>query len=397
MKDGLVDAKVEGGKKGRSLPERLEELARAPSMEPLLAPASFVYGAGSYLRILSFSVGLSARSGSSVPVISVGNLTVGGTGKTPVVIDLADRLSSHGLKVAILSRGYGRKSKDKILVVSAFAGPVVDVGDAGDEPFMMARAVPDAAVIVGSKRVDLAKLAVEKYGAEIILLDDGFQHVQLKRDLDLVLFDYNDDPDTMALLPRGRLREPLAALGRASHIVITKVPEIKEDGSESALAIKTRLGSLRDKLAALAPAAVLHAARFSPSYLLQETGTNSEVVKLSAIGGKKIFAMCGIARPEGFIDSLTRLGATVCAEMIFSDHHWYSSADVAEIEQRFRESQADYIVTSEKDRVRLKLPANLEALTYALMIEPVWLDGAGLAVARPQLMEQVMALAEKGQ
>src|ERR1700733_13238351 len=115
------------GKKSRSLPERLEELAQTPSVGALFGPASFVYGAGSYLRILSFSMGLATRTGAAVPVVSIGNVTVGGTGKTPVVIDLADRLSSQGLKVAILSRGYGRRSKAKTVVVSSGSGPLVTV------------------------------------------------------------------------------------------------------------------------------------------------------------------------------------------------------------------------------------------------------------------------------
>ncbi len=380
---GATGDKQTAGKKQRSLPERLEELVQAPSIKPLLAPASVVYGAGSYLRILSFSMGLSARKGASVPVVSIGNLTVGGTGKTPVVIDLADRLTSQGLSVAILSRGYGRRSKASCVVVSTGSGPVVTVDEAGDEPYMMARAVPNAIVVVGSRRSDLAKLAVEKYGAQLILLDDGFQHVQLRRDMDIVLFDYNDDPAAMALLPQGRLREPLAALGRASDIIITKIPETVE---------KERLNQLRLKLSSVAPQAVLHGARFSPSYLLSEVEGGSNVVKLSALAGKKIFALCGIARPESFFDSLTSLGATVVDSMVFSDHHWYTADDVAEIDRRFRESGSAFIVTSEKDRVRLPLPADLCALTFALMLEPVWLTAEGLVLSRPAMLDGISAL-----
>jgi tetraacyldisaccharide 4'-kinase len=406
MIDSIGDEKKRNGKNSRSLPERLEELVHNPSVGPFLTPASFVYGAGSYLRLLSFSMGLATRIGAAVPVISIGNVTVGGTGKTPVVIDLADRLSAQGLKVAILSRGYGRRSKAKIVVVSAGAGPIVSVDEAGDEPYMMARAVPSAIVLVGSKRVDLARLAVEKYGAQIILLDDGFQHVQLKRDVDIVLFDYNDDPDLIALLPRGRLREPLTALGRASDIVVTKIPEFKAGSCQSegdkALvsdaesnfnkSVKMKIGRLRSRLSSLAPSAVLHFARFSPSYLLSEFDDSSNVVKLTAISGKKIFALCGIARPDGFFRSLTELGATIVDKMTFGDHHWYTVEDVAEIDRRFRDSRAAYIVTSEKDRVRLHLPVDLSALTFALMLETVWMDGSGAKVSNPVFVQCVLDL-----
>jgi tetraacyldisaccharide 4'-kinase len=403
--DSISYQKKAESKKSRPLLQRLEDFVQTPYIGRLLAPAAFVYGAGSYLRILSFSMGFAARTGATVPVVSIGNVTVGGTGKSPVVIDLADRLSSQGLSVAILSRGYGRRSKAKTVVVSTGSGPQVSVEQSGDEPYMMARAVPAAIVIVGSKRSTSAKLAVEQYGAQIILLDDGFQHVQLRRDIDIVLFDYNDDLDSMTLLPRGRLREPLAALGRASAIVITKIPvtDSEDKGDDNGLdksddkfgeSVKVRLEHLRRRLSALAPSAVLYYARFLPSYLLSGVGDSSNVVKLTALSGKKIFALCGIARPDNFFASLTKLGAIVVDQMTFCDHHWYTAEDVDEIDRRFRESKAAYIVTSEKDRVRLPLPPDLSALTFALMLELVWLDNVGAKVSNPAFVGAMAALAE---
>jgi tetraacyldisaccharide 4'-kinase len=223
--------------------------------------------------------------------------------------------------------------------------------------------------------------------------------VQLKRNMDIVLFDYNDDPDTMTLLPRGRLREPLSALGRASAIIVTKIPQSSlenhnEGNDKLDRSVKMRLEHLRQKLSSLAPAAVLHYARFVPSYLLAEGDGNSNVVKLTALSGKKVFALCGIARPEGFFASLTGLGATVADQLTFCDHHWYTPEDVKEIDRRFRASGAAYIVTSEKDKVRLPLPADLSALTYALMLEPVWLDSSGTQVSNPSFIDSIAALVQ---
>jgi tetraacyldisaccharide 4'-kinase len=348
-------------------------------------------------------MGVSARTRSAVPVVSVGNITVGGTGKTPVVIDLADRLSAQGLKVAILSRGYGRISKARAVIVSNGAGPLVKVEECGDEPYVMARAVPSATVIVGSKRVETAKLATEEYGAQIILLDDGFQHVQLKRDIDILLFDYNDDPDELALLPRGRLREPLAALGRATAIVITKIPHplIRQKGESSAgqaeqfdQEVMSRLQHLRALLSPHAPSATIHYVRFEPNYLLTQTKEASGVVSLTQLSGKRVMALCGIARPESFFASLADLDTTVVAQISFSDHHWFGAHDIEQISRRFTESGADYIVTTEKDLVRLHLPDHLGSVSFALMLEPVWLDALGKTMSMPPLVTRVQALAE---
>ncbi|MBX9690100.1 MAG: tetraacyldisaccharide 4'-kinase, partial [Candidatus Obscuribacterales bacterium] len=194
-------------------------------LNSLLQPISALYFLGTLSRLKGYESRVLKQKRLSVPVVSVGNLTVGGTGKTPITIDLARNLQQFGLKVGILSRGYKRQSVDKVLVVSDGRKILVDSAQSGDEPYLIARAVPGAVVIVGACRYEAGLLAVQDYGCDVIVLDDGFQHLKLSRDFDVVVYDYNDDPKNLQLLPAGRLREPLASISRADCLVISKVPD----------------------------------------------------------------------------------------------------------------------------------------------------------------------------
>jgi tetraacyldisaccharide 4'-kinase len=328
----------------------------------LLSPASFAYGAASYLRLKLYSSGYLEQTHLPVKVISIGNITCGGTGKTPITIDLARRLIKANNKVAILSRGYRRKSTDKFLVVSAGNGPIVDASTAGDEPFMISKNVPEAIVIVGSKRKITADIAIKKYGCNIILLDDGFQHIQLSRSEDIVLIDYNDDLHKQALLPAGRLREPLSALARAQSIVITKVPKEKNEKEWS---------DLNDLIAKYAPQTKISSCRFT-SYCLEKI-SNQESVSLNTIAGKKIIAFCGIAQPKHFYKELESYGADIVFRKSFADHHWYSHKDIHELKSNFNKYNADIIVTTSKDAVRL-LPDLVQQLPILTLKQEVeWL------------------------
>jgi tetraacyldisaccharide-1-P 4'-kinase len=374
-------------------------------LKEVLRPISFCYGLGAYARLLSYSKGLSSRRSAAVPVISVGNITVGGTGKTPITIDLAERFASAGLKVAILSRGYGRKSKGLLVVSDGGGKPLVSVEDAGDEPYLMAQSVSDAIVIVCSSRVESAQEAVRKYGAQIIILDDGFQHIKLRRDIDCVLWDFNDKPADAMIVPSGRLREPLGGLRRASTIVVTKVPADTDTGTGFDTAIDTGTGANADEktkakneceaerilaeMARIAPQADLYSCRFVPSYLtgyigaadLEGENTLAQALKLTELKGKRVYALSAIARPEGFLRELKSLGAQIVRERAFSDHHWFSPAQISEMEADFVASGADLLVTTEKDLVRLKLPASLAARTFAVVLKCQWLPGPPAFVA----------------
>lgn len=326
----------------------------------LASPLSLGYGIGSYLRLAAYSKGYMKRVRLPVPVVSIGNITCGGTGKTPMAIDVTRRLIAAGYKVAVLSRGYARKSKQKVTVVSNGQGEFALCEEAGDEPLLIALSVPQAIVIVGSSRSETAAIAIEQYHADAIVLDDGFQHIRLERDLDVVLVDYNDDPENDMLLPAGRLREPLSALNRAKVIVITKVPAHPDD---------ERLENLRNQIRRHAERAEISAARFVPKRLRTNTGE----APLEQLKGQRVVAFCGVARPQGFAATLNQLGCTVVYMKSFSDHHWYTPDELKMLEQLMRNSNASAVVTTEKDIVKIAPHDRLNQHLLAVEIGVEWL------------------------
>ena len=357
-------------------------------LNSVLQPASAVYFLGTLSRLLAYEKRILRQKKLSVPVISVGNLSVGGTGKTPVIIDLARSLSQTGLKVGILSRGYKRQSTQSTLVVSDGRQIIVDSAQAGDEPFLIANAVPSAVVIVGADRYTSGKLAIEDYGCDVILLDDGFQHLKLVRNFDLVLWDYNDNPDEMQLLPAGRLREPVASISRADCIAITKLPDNPDP---------KRLSAIRTMANKYKPGIPIIHCRFDGSGLHRVF--NNEKVRVTTNGaGARVFAFCGIARPEGFTRILEAMGCVVVGKKTYPDHHWFSSADTAKLIEAFKTSEAQYLVTTEKDRVRLPedFIEQVPILELSLSTEwaghaPIDLPGIKILLKRSRKSDKVQA------
>lgn len=295
-------------------------------------------------------------------MISIGNITCGGTGKTPITIDLAKRFSNAGHKVGILTRGYKRRYTDDFVVAGNGKGAFARCEHSGDEPLMIAKAVPRAVVIVGTNRSIAAQIAIKQYGCDLLLLDDGFQHFKIDRDIDMVLLDYADEPEHDALLPAGRLREPLVALSRATAVIITKVP---------AFASLERLDYLRYIIRKYAPHADIGTVRFQPSRLNTFDGKHLEIKELT---GQSIYAFCGIARPESFFQLLLDCESNIIKTRTFPDHHWYSSKDLAILEQDFARSGADLLVTTAKDLVKLDLPSSLRSNALAVELETEWID-----------------------
>jgi tetraacyldisaccharide 4'-kinase len=284
------------------------------------------------------------------PVVSVGNLTVGGTGKTPMVERLARWFLAEGKRPAILSRGYGRASRD-VVVVSSGAGPLVGSDRGGDEPVELSRALPGAIVAVAPRRADAGR-AVASLDPDVFILDDGYQHLALERDLDLLLFDAADPFGGLHYPPLGRLREPLSAIARADAIVFTR----PQPGAPGSAAL--------DAIARENPSAPRFTARIRAARLSDERGTAAPRPSRPFVG------VCGIARPESFRMALAELDLAPAELLAFPDHRRYRAADMAKIASAVRRAGDDVvIVTTEKDAVKLsgRLPQPL--LTVRLEVE----------------------------
>lgn len=331
-------------------------------LSALLQPASAAYFVGTLSRLLAYEKRILKQKELSVPVICVGNLTVGGTGKTPIIIDLARSLSRAGLKVGILSRGYKRQSTQAVLVVSDGIEICVDPSQAGDEPFLIAKAVPQAVVIVASDRHAAGQVAIKNFACDILLLDDGFQHLKLARNFDFLIWDYNDNPEDMKLLPAGRLREPLASISRADCLVISKLPDNPDP---------KRLSAIRVMANRFKPGIPVIQCRFEGSGLHRVF--NKEKVRVTTSGaGARVLAFCGIARPEGFYRNLESMGCFVVGKQSFPDHHWFTPADTAKLIEMYKETGAQYLVTTEKDRVRLPEEFIDQVPILELSLETSW-------------------------
>ena len=288
-----------------------------------------------------------------VQVIAIGNLTFGGTGKTPVVEKFARELQNAGRKVAILSRGYRSKPAplhikilNKILlredqpqprIVSDGKSLLLDSEMAGDEPYMLASNLKDVVVLVDKDRVKAGRYAIEKFGCDTLLLDDGFQYWRLRgRRHDVVLIDRQQPFGNEHLLPRGTLREPPSHLARAHTIFITK-----SDGDT---------GDLRERIARLNPSAPVIECVHRPLYL--EDVFTGERHDLEIVRGKKVASLSGIAQPESFEKSLVKIGGELVYSKRFADHHRFTQQEILNAINRSKKRQAGLIITTQKDAVR---------------------------------------------
>jgi tetraacyldisaccharide 4'-kinase len=314
-----------------------------------------LYAAAARARRRSFERRPEKRRRLARPVISVGNVSVGGSGKTPVTAHLARLLLSGGHRPAILTRGYGRRDAGAgVTVVSDGDTVRAGVDRAGDEPLMLARALPGVPVLVSRDRHLAGLLAERRFGCTVHLLDDGFQHFALHRDLDLVLVGQEelDRPET---LPGGRLREPLDVL-RAAHALVF---EVADASVPAAMAIAERAGvdrTFRLRRALGRPRLAAGDAADGPAE------------------GTRVLAVAGVARPQGFFSALAVEGWTLAGQMAFPDHHRFTQADVKRILGGMREARAGLVVTTEKDWVRLQplepLPFTVGWVPLQVCIEP---------------------------
>lgn len=283
----------------------------------------------------------------SCPVISVGNITVGGTGKTPCVIYLAKMLQRRGFHPAVLSRGYGGNSKDPVNIVSDGTSILLGAEVAGDEPLLIAQSAPDVPVLTGPRRELTGKAAIERFGADVLICDDAFQHRRLCRDIDVVLMDGRKPLGNGRLLPRGELREPASSLKRASCVILTRMDQA-HPADERVLQV-TRASNIPVFRA-------LH--RFSDLAAADGRRFPPEVLE-----GKNICAFCGIAKPLSFQKMLLDLHPKSLSFNDYPDHHAFTRRDVEELQTKYVSMGADYLVTTEKDAMRLAAyPGFLERL-----------------------------------
>jgi len=303
--------------------------------------AGWLYGLAGRIRAMLYRRGWLASRKLPVPVVSVGNLTVGGTGKTPLVIFLAEWLSGQGKRVAILSRGYRRGGAAPRLVVSDGARVLVTPEEAGDEPYLMARRCPGAVVAVGADRYELGRWVLDRFPVDYVLLDDGFQHLAVQREVDLLLIDATDLAGLRAVFPAGRLREPIDAAGRASMIVVTKA-----DRPEQTAAVA-------DLLRPITAGVPVAQAVFRPDTLVSVTDGSRQ--SLGWCRGKRAVLCSGIADPASFRALAIRLGMTPVEHVIYRDHHRYMREDVSDVRAKAAAAQADMILTTEKDAGKLAL------------------------------------------
>jgi tetraacyldisaccharide 4'-kinase len=266
-----------------------------------------------------------------VPVVSVGNLVVGGSGKTPVVVMLGDLLLRAGYAPAVISRGYKRRAtKPAVTVVSNRESVIAGVDASGDEPQLLARRLPGVTVVVGVDRYDAGVVARDQLGADVLILDDGFQHLALARTVDLLLLSAADLSESM--LPAGRLREPLDAARRADALLVPK-------GEADPFELARRVGVDGAFEVRMTHEPLRHVRPFGAPVLRPP---------------QRVVAVAGIARPERFVDTLRQLEFVVARQLTFRDHHWFSSADLQRMHDAVRDTGAEAIVTTEKDAVRLE-------------------------------------------
>lgn len=343
---------------------------RATVMRILLRGFSWLFKLVVLARLYLFHSGIAKQARLGTLVVSVGNITVGGTGKTPVVELLARTLTERGRKVAILTRGYKSEElttpqhwTDKNGYPVSGLPKIASDGTtrylsplySGDEPFMLAKNLDGVAVLVDKNRIKSGIFAIEQLGCDTLLLDDGMQYLKLAHELDIVLVDCEAPFGTGAMLPRGTMREPRSSLSRASYIILTKSGGRAQD-------------ELISKIRRYNPVADIIVSNHGPKYL--ENVFTGERLPLETLQDKWVACLSGIARPESFENSIKALGAKVEICRRFPDHHWFDQSELEEFYDRCGERAMDMIITTEKDAVRLEQPeGKQEVPIYFLRIE----------------------------
>ncbi|MGA2954532.1 MAG: tetraacyldisaccharide 4'-kinase [Thermodesulfobacteriota bacterium] len=324
----------------------------------LLAPLgllSFFYGWVLKARVFLYRRGIYKTHSLPCKVISVGNITLGGTGKTPFVSLLAEMVWKRGYRTAVLSRGYQGKFEGPYGIVSDGERVLMDAAQAGDEPYLLAEKLKGVPVIVGRERWVAGQFAVDQFQTEVAILDDGFQHLSLRRDLNLLLVDSSCPFGNQKLFPRGVLREPLNQISRADAIILTKAK------------IDDNIKILKKKFSSLGLKIPIFRVDYKPGEV-RVVGVEKSFPPES-LSGRKVLAFSGIARPESFEKTLLELKTEIASFEIFPDHHKYRVENMNRLQDQASRSEVEAIVTTEKDLVRLK---NLIPVSF-----PLWTLSVG--------------------
>lgn len=338
---------------GRPQPSLWSSFALAP-----LWPASYLYRLLVASHHASYTYGLRRCQRLPCKVVSIGNLTLGGTGKTQLTIWMAHWLHQRGWRVAVLSRGYGgggKHGKGQMQVVSTGKGPLIDWQHAGDEPYLLAQRLPGIPVLSGKNRYQSGLYACKQFASQVVILDDGFQHRALQRDMDVILIDASNPFGHGALFPRGTLREPLQALQRADAVILSRaeVPGVSPD------ALRHHLRRWYDKPSIDTMSTTVEG--------LQQDGICMPG-GMQRLHGRRIVAFSGIGNPCTFTTTLEQNGCTVIAAAVFPDHHPYTAADWHAIIELAHQQRADCLLTTEKDAVRLAPDWSAPVPLYVLRI-----------------------------
>ncbi len=293
-------------------------------------------------KLMLYQAGILKCHKLDAQVISIGNITLGGVGKTPAVIEFARVLTECGLKTAVLFRGYHSKYEDSFAVVSDGKEMLLPWYEAGDEPYLVAKKLPAVPVLIGKNRYNAGKYALSRFGVEYLLLDDGFTHLPLHRDIDIILINSCNPFGSGDLFPTGTLREPLSSLKRADFFLLTKVDQVTEENRDN----------LIKKLTSFNSKAPIFQSIHSPTkiYNIRDKTHSYEP---HIIKDKRVMTICGIGDPYSFEYIIMHLGAMDLLPLRFGDHHHYTNRDILKIIACVNAYQPELIITTEKDGLKL--------------------------------------------
>ncbi|UCH62115.1 MAG: tetraacyldisaccharide 4'-kinase [Fidelibacterota bacterium] len=338
-------------------------------LRPLLWPVSLLYWVVAWCRNFFYNIGFFITRRVSVPVVSIGNLSVGGTGKTPAVIFIAQHLLNLGYKVGVVSRGYGRRSSGTILV-SDGKHILADSDNTGDEPYLIASQLTTVPVLVDEDRYRGAATMITRFEPDVIILDDAFQHRGLTRDCDIVLLDASSPLSDYHIFPNGVLREHFGALKRANLVVWTRVDS------------RSPIPELKQRVAKLGIPQIHSEMEVNQQLIESATG---DMIPAEQLQGERILAFCGIAQPLSFYHALIKLGLEPETVRYYPDHYHYSNDDIMYLSGLTEENRLT-VVTTEKDAVKLDRDFLIDCRVYALRIK-FCLTGQNLKTFQETLLQ----------